>query len=70
MAPETDKAWTGDLLFSYIVNSGTALHLGFTENRQNFELGPGAPRELERTGAADLTTGRQVFLKVSYLLRF
>ncbi len=70
VAPETDKAWTGDLLFSYIVNSGTALHLGFTENRQNLELGPGAPRELERTGSADLTTGRQVFLKVSYLLRF
>lgn len=70
VAPETDKAWTGDLLFSYIVNSGTALHLGFTENRQNLELGPGAPRSLERTGSADLTTGRQVFLKVSYLLRF
>lgn len=70
MAFETDKALTGDLLFSYIVNSGTALHLGFTENRQNFDLSPGLPHRLERTDSADLTTGRQVFLKVSYLLRF
>lgn len=65
-----DKNWSGDLLLSYILNPGTAIYLGYTENRQNFELTQTRPRDLILTNSPDLTTGRQIFLKVSYLLRY
>jgi hypothetical protein len=65
-----DKTWSGDLLLSYILNPGTAIYLGYTENRANLELTNTRPHDLLLTNSPDLTTGRQIFLKVSYLLRF
>ncbi len=70
VALERDKRFTADFLMTYLVNPGTALHVGYTDGYQNLALAPTAPPSLIRTGAPVNSTGRQVFVKVSYLLRF
>ena len=55
-----------DALFTYMLNPGTALHIGYTDLHENYQLDP----ELHRTSGLDLNTGRQVFVKLSYLFRF
>ena len=57
-----------DILLTYLVNPWTALYLGYTDGyRDTFggseAEGPGAP-------AGWTSVGRQVFVKVSYLLRY
>ena len=56
---ERRKDVTGDLLLTYLLNPGTALYVGYTDRYENFAE-PGAFR----------SSGRQVFVKASYLLRF
>lgn len=70
VALERDKRFTADFLMTYLVNPGTALHVGYTDGYQNLALAPTVPPSLIRTGAPVTSTGRQVFVKVSYLLRF
>jgi hypothetical protein len=55
-----------DALFTYMLNPGTALHAGYTDLYENYRLDPA----LHRASGLDLNTGRQVFVKLSYLLRF
>ena len=55
-----------DALFTYMLNPGTALHAGYTDLYENYRLDP----TLQRTSGPDLNTGRQVFVKLSYLFRF
>lgn len=59
-----------DFLMSYLVHPGTALYIGYTDIYQNLLLDPSRPPYLRIAGAPDLNTGRQVFVKLSYLLRF
>lgn len=59
-----------DALLTYLLNPGTALYLGYTERRENLAIGYSDPRSLITTSSPDLRTDRQVFLKLSYLLRF
>jgi hypothetical protein len=59
-----------DALFTYMLNPGTALYLGYTDLYDNLRLDPTLNPALTRTGYPDLNTGRQVFVKLSYLLRF
>jgi hypothetical protein len=54
-----------DALFTYMLNPGTALYIGYTGLYENYRLDP----ELRRTSSPDLNTGRQVFVKLSYLFR-
>ncbi len=58
-----------DVLFSYILNPGTALHIGYTDLYDNLALDPLLNPTLRRTRYPDLNTGRQFFVKLSYLLR-
>jgi hypothetical protein len=58
------------VLLTYLVNPGTALHVGYTDRYENLGLLPGSPPELERRRAPDTSTGRQLFVKLSYLMRF
>jgi hypothetical protein len=58
-----------DVLLSYILNPGTALHVGYTDLYDNLALDPMVNPNLRRTGFPDLNTGRQLFVKFSYLLR-
>ncbi|MGQ9635382.1 MAG: DUF5916 domain-containing protein [Bryobacteraceae bacterium] len=59
-----------DALYTYMLNPGTALYLGFTDQRENYRLDPFRSPALYRTTGLDLSTGRQFFVKLSYLLRF
>ncbi len=59
-----------DALFTYMLNPGTAIHIGYTDLYDNLRLDPSLSPALRRTAAAELNTGRQIFVKLSYLLRF
>jgi hypothetical protein len=63
------KRLTTDVLFTYLLNPGTALYVGYTDNNENLAINPTMPPTLQRTGSLN-STGRQVFVKFSYLLRF
>jgi hypothetical protein len=60
---------TGDLLVTYLIHPGTAFYAGFTNTRENLALLSGPVPLLERTRQPSLTTGRQFFVKLSYLFR-
>jgi len=66
---EDDKQWRGDVLLTYLLNPGTALYVGYTDTYQNLGLF-GSPPEVVRRRSADTSIGRQLFVKLSYLLRF
>ncbi len=65
------KRFTGDFLITYLVNPGTALFIGYSNALENLD-----PRlieiddELLRTRRSLLETGKQFFVKFSYLFRF
>lgn len=70
VALEGTKRFTSDVLLTYMLNPGTALHVGYTDMYENVRLQPGPPAWLQRTGPPDVSTGRQLFVKLSYVLRF
>ncbi|MBI3668641.1 MAG: carbohydrate binding family 9 domain-containing protein [Acidobacteria bacterium] len=74
VALERSKRVTTDFLFTYLLNPGTALYVGYTDRYENLSLDPGmppgVPASLSRTGSPTHSTGRQFFIKMSYLLRF
>ncbi len=59
-----------DFLVTYLLHPGTALYVGYTDIYENLELDPSRPPYLRLTGFPDLNTGRQIFVKLSYLFRF
>ncbi len=63
------KVFTGDVLLTYMIHPGTALYIGYTNRMENVAVDPAAP-QLRLTGSAATATNRQIFMKVSYLLRF
>lgn len=73
VALERTKSLKADLLLTYLLNPGTALYIGYSDLYENLEIDPvtAAPlRTLRRTRSPDNSTGRQVFIKLSYLFRF
>ncbi len=64
------RRWVGDVLFTYLPNPGTAIFVGYADNQENLAIVPAAASPFARDPGARLTTGRQVFVKVSYLFRF
>ncbi|MGH7451426.1 MAG: DUF5916 domain-containing protein, partial [bacterium] len=70
---EKEKRFAADILLTYLLNPTTALYVGYTDGYENLELIPPRgtkPRELRRTNSPFNSTGRQVFVKASYLWRF
>ena len=63
---ENTKRFTPDILFTYLVNPGTALYVGYTDRYENVLLGPGT---FARGGSLTTPTDRQFFVKMSYLFR-
>lgn len=57
-----------DLRLSYLLSPGTTLYAGYASRHENLTLG-GNPQQLQATPGLDLQTGRQVFIKVSYLFQ-
>ncbi|HZD92996.1 MAG TPA: DUF5916 domain-containing protein, partial [Candidatus Sulfotelmatobacter sp.] len=79
---QTTKSFNGDVLFTYLLNPGTAIYAGYNSNLQNidpaltgvcggFACAPGqSPDGLLRTRNSFINDGRQVFIKLSYLFRY
>jgi hypothetical protein len=70
MQAEKAKHLGLDVLLTYMANPGTALYVGYTDGYDNLRLDPSVSPALQRTRGLGLNTGRQVFVKLSYLLRF
>jgi len=66
---ETTKNFNADFLITYLLHPGTALYVGYTDGYDNLRRAP-ADGILTPGGAPTLSTGRQVFVKSSYLFRF
>ena len=64
------KRFGYDLLMTYLIHPGTALYVGYTDIYQNYLFDPSRPPYLQYTNSPDMNTGRQIFVKLSYLLRF
>jgi len=64
------KRFGYDLLLTYLLHPGTALYIGYTDIYQNFLFDPSRPPYLQYSASPNMNTGRQIFAKVSYLLRF
>ncbi|MFA6984717.1 MAG: hypothetical protein WC213_00730, partial [Arenimonas sp.] len=69
IALERSKRLTGDILVSYSPNPGTSVYVGYTDQQENLRLF-GNPSILERTRDLDLHSGKQFFIKVSYLFNY
>jgi hypothetical protein len=67
---ERTKRFGTDVLLTYLIHPGTALYVGYNDQRENLRLLTVSPAEWQRTGGPWLSTGRQFFAKVSYLLSF
>lgn len=67
---DPERHWAMDLLLTYLVNPGTALYVGYRDGYENVAILPGTPPTLSRTDEPTTSTGRQLFLKMSYLLQF
>jgi len=67
---EPERRWAVDALLTYLLNPGTALYLGYRDGYENLAILPGSPPSLYRTDRPETSTGRQVFVKISYLLQF
>ncbi|HUR33787.1 MAG TPA: hypothetical protein VM032_08315, partial [Vicinamibacterales bacterium] len=65
---ERTKHLTADLLMTYLVHPGTALYIGYTDGYDNVAIDPRGVRGFIRNPST--STGRQFFVKTSYLFRF
>ena len=76
------KNFNGDVLFTYLVNPGTAIYVGYNSDLQNLDPRlqrvcaglpclPGQSFDgLLRTPDNFINDGRQIFIKLSYLFRY
>lgn len=67
---ERDKTFAADVLATYLVNPWTAFYVGYTDGYGNVEIDPVFRDRVRQTESVFNSTGRQVFVKMSYLLRF
>jgi hypothetical protein len=58
-----------DLLATCQLNPGTALYVGYADHRENLAVDGTVPLSVRRTDSLNLSTGRQFFVKLSYLIR-
>jgi hypothetical protein len=66
---DDDRHLALDVLATYLVNPWTAVYVGYTDRFENLQLvEPGRPPV--RGGGLRTSVGRQIFVKVSYLLRY
>ena len=67
---EEEKRLTLDTLVTYLVNPWTAVYVGYTDGYGNLAIVPGPRDRLEPADSVFHPLGRQVFVKLSYLIRF
>ena len=67
VALDRTKHLTMDLLLTYLTHPGTAIYVGYTDGYENVQLGSSG---LVPINTPTTSTGRQFFVKTSYLFRF
>ena len=79
---QSTKQFNGDVLFTYLLNPGTAIYVGYNSDLANIDpalqrvcgglaCAPGQGFDgLARTRNSFINDGRQVFIKLSYLFRY
>ena len=79
---QNSKNFDGDVLFTYLLNPGTAIYAGYNSDLANIDpslqrtcgglaCAPGQTFDgLLHTRNTFLNDGRQVFIKLSYLFRY
>ena len=68
VALDRSKHLSADLLLTYLIHPGTALYVGYTDGYDSVALDPVSGLVPIRNPTT--STGRQVFVKTSYLFRF
>ena len=68
VALDRTKHVTADVLLTYLLNPGTAIYVGVTDGFDNLALDP--ITGIRTTSNPTTSTGRQFFVKTSYLFRF
>jgi len=63
-----DRRYTFDLLLTYLVNPGSAIYVGFTDHSRDLSADPTLPPQIRALGR--VSTGRQVFVKITRALQF
>ena len=66
---DPSKRFKADVLFTYLLNPGTALFIGYTDRYDSLELLLDQPRRIVRRPDLGISTARQIFVKMSYLFR-
>jgi hypothetical protein len=69
VALDRRKHITADVLLTYLAHPGTAFYVGYTDGYDNLRRGAGGDTP-QFAGAPTVATGRQIFVKTSYLFRF
>ena len=67
---EKEKRFSADVLATYLVNPWTAVYVGYSDGYGNVEIDPDFRDRVRPTRSPFHSTSRQVFVKMSYLLRF
>ena len=68
VALEREQQLQADVLLTYLVNPGTAVYVGYTDRAENLLIEKAGSSTLKRVSTL-ANTGRQFFVKLSYLLR-
>jgi hypothetical protein len=68
VALDRTKHLTADFLMTYLAHPGTAIYVGYTRGYDNIALDP--PGTVRPIADPTTLTGRQFFVKTSYLFRF
>jgi hypothetical protein len=66
---DRERRFGVDLLATWLVSPGTAFYVGYSDLLENLALDPTTPSVLRRTDVANMSTGRQFFVKASALFR-
>ncbi len=67
---ERERRFNADILFTYQANPWTAVYVGYSDAYENWRRAPVGARPYADTGAPLTSVGRQVFVKLSYLLTY
>jgi hypothetical protein len=70
VALDRTKRVSYDLLATYLLHPGTAVYVGYTDIYENLMFDPSRPPYLRLSVSPTMNTGRQFFVKMSYLIRF
>jgi len=67
---DRSKSIGADVLLTYLLHPGTAVYAGYSDSYENVSFNTLADPALQRTQFPGTNTGRQIFVKLSYMFRY